>query len=177
MTDERSLPSGPIHTVYLDTGEEVAVYSGSDFGNQPDWDKRAMTGWGLVIRGVSSETFHEDGSNIRFPARSVLYNVIDGWFTGADGTDTFSDGPETDPWGMMFSDATENPNDWGTSREAKDTSVLLKQVRSEMRKNGGRPFLSSMTWIETVPAKGNMPAQGYYKLQKYTRNASPLPKE
>lgn len=166
--EDKALPSPPVRSVFLDTGEEVAEYTGSDFGNQSeDWDKRNLIGAGLIIRGVSSETFHEDGSTYP-PARSVLYNVVHLKMGDVE----YADDAGIDPWGMFFTDQTEEPHDWGTAREAKGTSTLLKQVRTEFKKNGGRPFLATIEWVVTVPAKGNAAEQGYYKLAKWTRKVS-----
>jgi hypothetical protein len=154
-----SLPSGQsIRTVFLPDGTEVAEYSGSDFGNQPDWDKRVLVGAGLVIRGLSTETFHQDGSAFP-PARSVLYNVVDVMF-GDEGR--YTDPPETEAWGMFFSEGNAQ-----TKR-----SIILDQIESEFRKNGNRPFLTSIAWVETQPATKNAPARGYYKLARYVRNAT-----
>lgn len=165
---ERSLPAAPVRTVHLPSGEEVAEYSGSDFGNQAEeWDKSNLVGAGLVIRGVSTETFHEEGSSFP-PARSILYNVLELKI----GDVMYADPPDTEAWGMFFSDMTVNPMDWGTNREHKDTSVMLKQVRTEFRKNGGRAFVSSIDWVETQPAKGNAAARGYYKLARWVRSVS-----
>lgn len=152
-------PTGQsIHTVYLPDGTEVAEYSGSDFGNQPEWDKRVLVGAGLVIMGLSSDTFHQDGSSFP-PARSVLYNVIQASF----GDEVYSDPPGTEPWGMFFSEGNST-----TKR-----SIILDQIESEFRKNGNRPFLTSIAWVETQPATKNAPARGYYKLARYVRNATP----
>lgn len=153
------LPSGQaIRTVFLPDGEEIAEYSGSDFGNQPEWSKMALVGGGLIIRGLSSETFHQEGSTFP-PARSVLYNIVEAHF----GDEVYTDPPGTEPWGMFFSEGNA----------VTKRSTILDQIESEFRKNGGRPFLTSIAWVETQAATKNAPARGYYKLGRYIRNATP----
>lgn len=145
MTEDRALPAPPVRTVYLDTGEEVAEFTGGDFGNQPDWDKDQLLGKGIVIRGLSTEVFEQEPFP---PARSVLYNAID------------TDDADTDPWGMFFSDCGDTDT---------RTSTVIKQIRSEFRKNGGKPFLATLEKVSSESHKG----QTYYKLVRYIRNATP----
>lgn len=148
MTQDNQLPV-PVRTVYLNTGEEIAEFSGSDFGNQPDWDKSFLVGKGIIIRGLSTEIFHPEGSAFP-PARSVLYNLLD-------------EDRDTEPWGMFYSDCGDaDPR----------TSPVIKNVRSELRKNGNRPFLCSLEEVQSDAHKG----QSYYKLVRFVRNVTPAPK-
>lgn len=159
MSNELPAPSSTVRTVYLPDGTEVVEFTGSDLGVQPEWDKRVLVGAGLVIRGLSDGTFHQDGSPYP-PARAILYNVIEAHF----GPETYSDPPGTEPWGMLFSDR---------GYKEKDTSVIIDQVRDEFRRNGNRPFLTTIEFVVTVEAKGNNPERGYYKLARWVRNATP----
>lgn len=160
MTDTPQLPQpvSPIRTVFLETGEEIAEFSGSDFGMQPEWDKREIVGQGLIIRGLSESTFSPEGSAFP-PARSVLYNLI-------------TDSQDTEPWGMFFTDKTTDRQILD-GKENPDTSVVIKQIRQQFRKNGGRAFLITLDYVENVPATKNMPARGYYTLKKYVKNVLP----
>jgi hypothetical protein len=151
MSDETSLV--PLRSVYTESGEEVAEYVGSEFGNQPEWSKEDLEGQGIIFRGLSAETFHPEGSTFP-PARSVLYNLV-------------SDERDTDPWGMFYSDYGLLPD----GKEDPRNSTIIKQVRSEFRKNGGRPFLATIQQVQSEAHKG----QSYWKLAKYVRNATPLP--
>jgi|KBSMisStaDraftv2_1062788.scaffolds.fasta_scaffold01203_26 hypothetical protein len=145
MSDETGIV---LRSVFVDTGEEVAEFTGSDFGNQPEWTKEDLEGQGIIFRGLSTEIYKPEGSSFP-PARSVLYNLV-------------TDDRDTEPWGMFFSDE---------GNDSPKTSTIIKQVRSEFRKNGGRPFLATIVNVQSEAHKG----QSYWKLAKYVRNATPLP--
>lgn len=151
--EDRSLPVPSVRTVFLDTGEEVAEYGGSPFGLQPEWDKKDIIGAGLIFRSLSTETFHQEGSAFP-PARSILYNVVDANIRGTP----YKDERDQEPWGMLFSDCGD---------EDSRTSTIITQVRQEFRRNGGRPFLTSIDYVD----KGN--GMGYYTLKRYMRVVSP----
>jgi hypothetical protein len=138
--------------MYLESGEEILEYSGSDFGTQPEWSKEFLAGKGIIIRGLSEETYHPDGTAM-LPARSVLYNLLEG------------DPNPTEPWGMFFSDLGLDAQ----GKEQRDTSTVIKQVRSELRRNGGRPFLVTMEYKDSEAHKG----QGYWTLKRFVRNVTP----
>ena len=138
--------------VYLDTGEEVLEYSGSDFGNQPEWSKEFLAGKGLIIRGLSMDTYQLEGSTMA-PARSVLYNLLE------------DDPNPTEPWGMFFSDLGLDEQ----GKEKRETSPVIKQVRSEFKRNGGRPFIVTIHNKDSEAHKG----QDYWSLARYVRNVTP----
>jgi hypothetical protein len=149
MTDPMLPP--PQRSVFLDDGREFADFSGSDYGEQPEWEKEEILGQGIIIRGLSDATFEPEGSNMG-PARSVLYNLI-------------TDDPDAEPWGMFFTD-------WGVTASGKEdqrNSTVIKQVRAAMARNGGRAFLAQMEKETSETHKG----QTYYKLVKYVRNVTP----
>jgi len=146
-----SLPQG-VRTTYLASGEEVVEYTGSDFGNEPEWSKEFLVGKGIIVRGLSQELFHPEGSTMG-PARSVLYNLVEG------------DPQPDEPWGMFFSDYGLD-ND---GKEKRETSTVIKQVRSELRRNGGRPFITDMIYVETDEKAG----RGYWTLKRFVRNVNP----
>lgn len=149
MSENPSLPEPAVRTVFLDTGEEVVEFVGSEFGNQPDWDKSYLQGRGIIIRGLSTETFAPEGSTFA-PARSVLYNLID-------------DDPQPDEvWGMFFTDCGD---------EDSRTSPFIRNVRKEFKRNGGRPFIADMAYVQSEAHKG----QGYWNLKRYIRNVTPDP--
>jgi len=142
--------SAPVKEVYLDTGELVTEYSGSEYGNQPTWTKEELVGQGIVIRGLSLETFQQEGSSYP-PARSVLYTLI-------------TEDLDTDPWGMFFTD-------YGLDNQGKEqlrTSTIIKQIRAEFRRNGNRPFLADIEMIPSESHKG----QSYWKLKRFVRSAN-----
>lgn len=143
-----------------ETGEELADFSGSDFGNQPEWDKRDLIGKGIIVRGLSEEVFAPEGSTYP-PARSLLYNLM-------------TDPTDSDAWGMFFTDKTTD-RQITDGKENPDTSVVIKQARKALRKNGGRSFPATLEWVETAEATKNAPARGYYTLKRYVHNAGPLP--
>ena len=138
--------------IYLATGEEVLEYSGSDYGNQPEWSKEFLQGKGLIIRGLSEDTYQADGSTM-YPARSVLYNLLE------------EDPNPSEPWGMFFSDLGLDSD----GKEKRETSTVVKQVRSELRRNGGRPFIVTIQYKDSEAHKG----QGYWTLQRFVRNVTP----
>ena len=144
--EELPAPQSPIRTVYTDSGEEVVEYIGAEFGNQPEWSKKELIGQGLVFRGLSDDTFHPEDSTFP-PARSVLYNLV-------------TEEATEEPWGMFYSDLGD---------QDRRTSVLIKQVRKEFRRNGNRPFIATLEYVNSEVHKG----QGYYKLARYIRNVNP----
>lgn len=139
-----------------ETGEELADFTGSDFGLQPDWDKRDMVGHGIIVRGTSEEVFHPEGSAYP-PARSLLYNLM-------------TDAVDAESYGMFFSDLTTDKQ-IAEGKEHPDTSVVLKQARKALRKSHGRAFPAMLEWVETTEATRNAPARGYYTLKKYVHQA------
>ena len=148
MTDFPALPPN-VRTVFLPTGEEVVEYTGSEFGNQPEWAKEFLPGKGIIIRGLSDDTFHPEGSAFA-PARSVLYNLME------------NDPQPDEPWGMFFTDCGD---------EDPRTSPFIRNVRKELRRNGGRPFLTDVEYIDSQAHKG----QGYWNLKRFVRNVTPEP--
>lgn len=148
----QELPAPKINTLFTSGGEEIVEYTGSDFGNEPDWDKTFLVDKGIIIRGLSEEQFKQDGSAFP-PARSVLYNLLE------------DDPQPEEAWGMFFTDYGIQED----GKEHKDTSTVIKQVRHEFKRNGGRPFLTTIEYVVT-DAKAN---RGYWTLKRFVRNATP----
>jgi hypothetical protein len=125
-------------SVFLDTGEQVYEYFGSDFGIQPDWSKEELEGQGLIIRGLSEETFKGD---FDIPARSVLYNVID-------------DPEGTEPWGMFFSEGS--PVIQQVQRQlAKGRVPFIATIRSKKSESHkGQSYWTLERWVRNVTEEG-----------------------
>lgn len=147
---DMQLPPGA-RSIYLPDGREFADFSGSDFGVQPEWEKKDILNRGIIIQGLSEEVFEPEGSTMG-PARAVLYNLIE-------------DSADVEPYGMFFTDYGLLPN----GKENARNSTVVKQVRAAFAKNGMRPFLAEMVEEKSDAHKG----QTYYKLVRYVPNVTP----
>ena len=161
MTEDLSLPQPEraIRSTYTEHGEELAEYTGTDLGNQPEWDKRELIGQGLIIRGISTSFLPQPEGSSMPPARNVLYNLI-------------NEPRDVDPCGMPFTDKTSDAQ-LREGKEHPETAPVLKQIRSEFRKNGGRPLPITLDFVETSPATKNAAARGYYTIKRYVKNVTP----
>src|ERR1043165_3299500 len=120
---------------------EPAIYDFdlNDFGLQPEWEKEALEGIGIVIKGLSESQFEGDFDR---PARSVLYNLM-------------FESQQEQPYGMFFSEDSVVVRHVKTMVERGHIPfrAVLRRKESQSRK-GFNPYWYLDKYVQQYGADG-----------------------